>query len=119
VLDDAKKWTDDGVQKVSASSKVLTQNAGQVTDIETQISDIAARISAQSSAITTINGRISELDQATRSNSKLSSDSLAATEALNKRAQDLREKVALFHIQPDNAGYGFGTHQQFGARYLS
>jgi methyl-accepting chemotaxis protein len=119
VLDVAKKWTDDGVIKVSESSAVLTQNVEQVTDIETQISDIAARISAQSSAITTINGRITELDQSTRSNSKLSSDSLAATEALNKRAQDLREKVALFHILPDNAGYGFGKPQQFGARFLS
>jgi methyl-accepting chemotaxis protein len=119
VLDVAKKWTDDGVEKVAASSKVLTQNVSQVTDIETQISDIAARISAQSSAITTINGRISELDQATQSNSKLSSDSLAATEALNKRAQDLRDKVALFKVQPANAAYLFGTQQQYGARFLS
>ena len=119
VLDVAKKWTDDGVEKVSASSKVLTQNVSQVTEIETQISDIAARISTQSSAITSINGRINELDQATRSNSKLSSDSLAATEALNKRAQDLRANVALFKIEPANTGYAFGMTQGSSARFLS
>lgn len=112
VLDYAKNLTEDGEKKVSESNRVLTESVGLFTHIETQISSIAEQIRAQASAIGTIDDRIGELDEATRLNAALSSDSSAATKVLGERAQQLRHNMASFKIHPESTGQIVGMYPQ-------
>lgn len=119
VLESAKKLTEDGVSKVSENSRVLTESVGLVSEIESEISEIANQIRTQAGAIGTINARIGELDEATRLNAQLSGQSSAATAALSKRAQELRDNVALFKVQPQAEGWMHGIDFRIAGRLLS
>ncbi len=106
ILESAKNFTQNGVKTVMQSSQALAESVSLVTDVESQISEIAKKIEKQSTSVVTVQEAIADLTVATRSNADLSSESLTASSALRQRVHELRGNMSSFKIPQKQAQLG-------------
>ena len=87
-----------GVELVNQAGSVLEQIVTSIIDVNIIVKDIAEASQEQSAGVTSINGSISVMEEATQQNAALVEESNAATQSLTTQARQLRELVSVFKI---------------------
>jgi methyl-accepting chemotaxis protein len=111
------------INKLSASSVLIAEQAGQmldrmVPDIQ-KTADLVQEISAaskeQDAGAEQINKAIQQLDQVIQQNASASEELSSTAEELSSQAQQLQESVAFFKIEETDQGDGGAAHHKFAA----
>jgi methyl-accepting chemotaxis protein len=87
-----------GVSLVGETGKVLVQIAGQVTDLNTLITEIAASAQEQASGLHEVNTAVNQMDQVTQQNAAMVEQATAASHSLTSEAGELARLTAKFQI---------------------
>ena len=102
-----------GVELVGETGKALERIVGQVTAINTIVSEIAASTQEQSVALQQVNTAVNQMDQVTQQNAAMVEESTAASHSLSEEAQELTnlvDKFQLGHIAKPEAVRPAATH---------
>ena len=91
-----------GVSLVGETGTVLVQIAGQVTDLNTLITEIAASAQEQASGLHEVNTAVNQMDQVTQQNAAMVEQSTAASHSLTSEAVELARLTAKFQIGQNN-----------------
>ncbi|PDT44170.1 methyl-accepting chemotaxis protein [Sinorhizobium fredii] len=87
-----------GVSLVSKAASALQQIAGQVHEIDVNISAIVEASREQSTAIGEINQSVNAVDQGTQQNAAMVEEQTAASHSLSREAASLFELLRQFHF---------------------
>ncbi|NSX56340.1 methyl-accepting chemotaxis protein [Parasulfitobacter algicola] len=85
-----------GVDLVGETGEALRQMVGSISDVATQVSEIAVSSQEQSSGLDEINTAVNQLDQVTQQNVAMFEETTAASHALTKGAEELKRTVSKF-----------------------
>ncbi len=87
-----------GVGLVNDAGKALQRIIGQVHEIHSHVTQIAAASEQQSSALAQVNTAINEMDKVTQQNAAMVEESTAAARSLSDESSDLAHLVSRFAI---------------------
>jgi methyl-accepting chemotaxis protein/chemotaxis signal transduction protein len=85
-----------GVSLVADTGKSLEQIVGQVTEINTSVSNIAASAQEQATGLQQVNTAINQMDQVTQQNAAMAEEATAASRALGQEATSSATSSANF-----------------------
>ena len=117
----------EGVDLVGQTGEALGRIVGQVAEINTVVTDIAASAQEQASGLQQINVAIAQMDQVTQQNAAMVEESTAASHALAREAGDLDRLMGRFQVGLDvtaappmsarkpSRGVSYGTQQRLRA----
>jgi methyl-accepting chemotaxis protein len=91
-----------GVSLVGETGTVLVQIAGQVTDLNALITEIAASAQEQASGLHQVNTAVNQMDQVTQQNAAMVEQATAASHSLTSEAVELARLTAKFQIGQSN-----------------
>ncbi|SLN47988.1 Methyl-accepting chemotaxis protein I [Aquimixticola soesokkakensis] len=87
-----------GVNLVDEAGGALKGIVVSVTNIATQVEEIAISAREQSSGLAEINSAVNQLDQVTQQNAAMFEQTTAASHALNREAETLSRTTAIFTV---------------------
>ena len=88
----------EGVNLVGQTGETLERIVGQVAQITSLVSEIAASAQEQSTGLAEVNTAVNQMDQSTQQNAAMVEQSTAASHALAQEARQLVQLVARFRI---------------------
>jgi methyl-accepting chemotaxis protein len=88
----------EGVSLVGETGKALERIVGQVLEINTIVTEIAASAQEQASGLAQVNKAVSEMDQVTQQNAAMVEQSTAASLALAQEATELGRLIGRFSV---------------------
>ena len=92
---------DQGVELVGGAGEALHRILGQVAQIDTVITAIAASAGEQSTGLSEVNVAVAQMDQVTQQNAAMVEQTSAASESLRRETLRLAEMIA--HFRTDGA----------------
>jgi methyl-accepting chemotaxis protein len=87
-----------GVELVGEAGKALDRIAGQVTEINGIVGEIALSAQEQSTAIQQVNSAINQMDQVTQQNAAMVEETTAASHTLAEEAEKLTSLIGRFQV---------------------
>jgi methyl-accepting chemotaxis protein len=87
-----------GVNLVGETGLALTRIAGQVADINTVVSEIAASAQEQATGLHEVNTAVNQMDQVTQQNAAMVEESTAASHNLAQETEQLARLVGRFQV---------------------
>jgi methyl-accepting chemotaxis protein len=87
-----------GVLLVKEVGALLERIAGQVTQINEVVADIATSAKEQSTGLQEINTAVTQMDQMTQQNAAMAEEASASSQSLRKGSEQLSELVAEFKL---------------------
>ncbi|MGC1303841.1 MAG: methyl-accepting chemotaxis protein [Caulobacteraceae bacterium] len=87
-----------GVDLVGRTGKALQRIAGQITDINTVVADIAASAHEQASGLHQVNAAVNQMDQVTQQNAAMVEQATAASQSLFHETEQLTALIGGFQI---------------------
>ena len=87
-----------GVALVGQAGEALNAIAGQVTEIDAIVSEIASSSQEQSNALEEVNTAVNQMDQVTQQNAAMVEETTAASQSLAKDAAELSDLVGRFRL---------------------
>ncbi len=88
----------EGVDLVGQTGEALGRIVGQVAEISSLVSEIAASAQEQATGLAEVNTAVNQMDQSTQQNAAMVEESTAASHALADEARELASLVAGFQI---------------------
>jgi len=92
-----------GADLVLRTGESLERILAQASEVSRLMGEIATAASEQASALSEINGGVSQLDQVTQENAAAAEEATAASAALSEQASDLAMELAAFRIAQGSA----------------
>ena len=96
----------DGVTLVGQTGEALARIVGQVAQISTLVSEIAASAQEQATGLSQVNTAVNQMDQVTQQNAAMVEQTTAASHSLAQESQQLADLVARFQVGERRAGAG-------------
>jgi methyl-accepting chemotaxis protein len=87
-----------GVDRVGETGKALTRIAGQVTQINGVVAEIAASAQEQATGLHQVNAAVNQMDQVTQQNAAMVEEATAAAHSLREETDALSELVGQFRV---------------------
>ncbi|AQR63604.1 chemotaxis protein [Brevundimonas sp. LM2] len=88
----------DGVSLVGQTGEALTSIVGRVSEINALMAEINASAQEQATALTQVNTAVNQMDQTTQQNAAMVEESTAASHSLSHEAGELARLVSRFQI---------------------
>ena len=106
-----------GVTLVGQTGEALNRIAGQVADIDSVVTEIAASAHEQATGLHQVNTAVNQMDQVTQQNAAMVEEATAASHGLANEAQELQRLMARFKTG-ENAerSLGGGAPKSSGSR---
>jgi methyl-accepting chemotaxis protein len=92
-----------GVTSVDSASAVLSGIGERVAALSTMLASVMDATRSQTDGIARVNGAIRGIDETTRENAELVEHAAAASRAMRESAEILRQEVAYFTLQEEEA----------------
>jgi methyl-accepting chemotaxis protein len=92
-----------GVELVGATGKALERIVGQVAEIDTVVTDIAAGAREQATSLGEVNTAVGQMDQNTQKNAAMVEETTAASHSLRRETEELMRAVASFRLGESGA----------------
>ncbi len=89
---------DQGVELVGLTGHALQKIVAQVVDLESAVSNIAARAMEQASALKDVQSVVAQIDSNTQSNSAMAEETTRASLALQQEAKELADMITGFRV---------------------
>lgn len=119
LISESGKQVKHGVDLVGEAGKALHEIVQSVTNISAHVSGIAVSAKEQSVGLGEINTSMSELDQVTQQNAAMFEETTAASQSLNREAENLLALIQHFRVQggpSDALGVGATSSAPQGAK---
>ena len=97
-----------GVKLVGETGEALGRIVGQVAEVTSVVSEIAASAQEQASGLAEVNTAVNSMDQATQQNAAMVEESTAASQSLAQEADGLAALASRFRVGEHAAGMGGG-----------
>jgi methyl-accepting chemotaxis protein len=98
LISESGRQVSNGVNLVGEAGRALERIAGQVTDINGVIADIAASAQEQAVGLNEVNTSVNQMDQVTQQNAAMVEQSTAASHSLAGEAAELSRVVGRFRL---------------------
>jgi methyl-accepting chemotaxis protein len=92
------RQVEQGVELVDQTGQALERILGQVAELATIVTEIAASAQEQASGLDQINTAINQMDQVTQQNAAMVEESTAASHALSRETEELSSLVGRFQL---------------------
>ncbi|WP_245496345.1 methyl-accepting chemotaxis protein [Lichenibacterium ramalinae] len=100
----SRDQVEQGVSLVGDTGQALERILGQVAELATIVTEIAASAQEQASGLDQINTAINQMDQVTQQNAAMVEESTAASHALSRETQELSDLVGRFQLGDSRGG---------------
>ena len=97
------RQVEQGVALVGRTGHALERILGQVGELSTIVTEIAASAQEQAAGLDQINTAINQMDQVTQQNAAMVEESTAASHALSRETEELSSLVGRFQLGPRSA----------------
>ena len=94
----------DGVNLVGQTGEALARIVGQVAQISSLVSEIAASAQEQATGLSQVNTAVNQMDQVTQQNAAMVEETTAASHSLAQESQQLADLVARFKVGERSPG---------------
>ncbi|MCC4619827.1 methyl-accepting chemotaxis protein [Xanthomonas cassavae CFBP 4642] len=100
LIDDSVSRVEHGNQLVGQAGRTMQDIVDSVKNVTTIMQEISEASQQQSQGIEQVGQTVAQMDQATQQNAALVEEATAAARAMEEQAQQLRDAVSVFQLQP-------------------
>jgi len=96
LISTSSQQVEHGVELVARTGEALSRIAGQVSDINAVVTDIAGSAQEQATGLAQVNTAVNQMDQMTQQNAAMVEETTAASRSMADDANDLKRLVGQF-----------------------